>query len=632
MTAGLDWVVTLEGCVCWAQSGPSCVPRTIEAPYVRLALDAVAVAAGFDRLTTLSLCGRHIPVAAVYAENLAALPGQALRSLRLHGSYLPEREILALVRALRHLRSLDLSGADVTESGFASLAAGFSGLETLRLGSASPSDPDHRFTPTLVVSRVPVWLQSLTGLTGLSLRGLDVGDEVADLACLPRIETLDLGETLISDAVSTALCGAPHLRHVRVDRTRLTDSGCAAIAAASNLVSFDASQTRAGPKTLAALGALLLEGLSLAATDYSDADAANLARLDGLRCLDVSNTQATSATVRALRALPRLSNLKMTGCRLDGQGLEACRDLPALTYLAASCVAPDWTSLGTFEPLKDLQAPLTDLVHIPQHLERLASQTSLPAGADLSTGERLESLFIGGNAAILAGLDSRAMPRLREFICQGADVSDAVLAALAARPAIEALYVSDNPFSTTGLEALRHAPYVHTLELRNIPLAGEAIGILTSLPHLHCLDVPGTGLTDRQVGGLAAAPNLQSLALDAGQITDVSMAALAGRDTLVELYVYGAGLTPGKVGFIAKLASLQELNLMDERLTDDLAEAIAALPALRLLRAYECDASAIRRLSHIRPKLRLFPPARPESGEIARTSEGRVPSRQMSWT
>jgi hypothetical protein len=575
-------------------------------------------------LVELSLRGRHFPTQATGSNELATLSGAEILSLRLQGSFLLEQEVVDLVASLPRLRCLDLAGADVTLAGLEKLGAILRRLHTLRLGYAPPSGSDHRFTPTLHASRVPDVIGSLTGLKSLSVRGLDVSDEVAEIACFATLERLDLGETRVSDATVARLATSRHVRRLLLDQTGITDAGCAKLAGASNLVSLDLGGTQAGSKTLDALVSLDALGyLGLSQNPYGDDFAPKLARLRSLQSLDLSYTRASALTVKALAALPMLRTLNLMGCRLNAGAMEACRDLASLTFLTASCDGPPWPILASLEPLKELEAPLDNLERVPRHLVKLHGRTSLPAGADFSSAERLESLFVRGGASALIGLCKQALPRLREFGCQSADVTDQVLVILAARPAIEALYVSGNSFTDVGLRAFRGADYVHTLELRDVDLRPDVIQTLVSLPRLHCLDLPGTGLSDRDVAGLIAAQNLQSLALDPDQITDVSMGALARCPTLVELYVYKTALTPGKVKLIARLPTLHELNLMDVHLTEDLAAEIAVLPALRMLRTAARDPAATARLVNARPDLRLDPPAGSKPNELTITARGR---------
>jgi len=120
-----------------------------------------------------------------------------------------------------------------------------------------------------------------------------------------------------------------------------------------------------------------------------------------------------------------------------------------------------------------------------------------------------------GASALAGALDRGALPRLESLQLAHAAVGDAGLAALAPalrrRPALEMLYLEDNPFGDEGLAALLAPP----------PPAGTPPPAAGGLKKLEWLDLTNTQVTNTGCATLASA-------LDRGALPALKMLCLDG--------------------------------------------------------------------------------------------------------
>jgi hypothetical protein len=208
--------------------------------------------------------------------------------------------------------------------------------------------------------------------------------------------------------------------------------------------------------------------------------------------------EAAAALCRrmGMQSCKELRVAKMVNCYRKGLSVD---DLATLGTL--SSVLPALESLSLFEPTAGPDG-------VPRLAERLGAG-ALPAVTFLD----LRSMHVGGAGALAlaAALGRGALPRLEVLFLGGAAIGDAGLVALAPAlrrlPALEYLYLHQNPWGDEGLAALVVPPP---------PPAGALpppTGVLTKLKTLTLSD---TQITDAGCAALAAA--LDSGALPALEV------------------------------------------------------------------------------------------------------------------
>jgi Leucine-rich repeat (LRR) protein len=252
------------------------------------------------------------------------------------------------------------------------------------------------------------------------LESLDVGDAnmtdagVASLGRLTRLRILHLGGRPITDAALVHLEALTGLEILSLDRTPVTDAGLVHLKGLANLRILQLASTQVGDTGLAYLeGLASLEDLTLDSTKVGDAGLAHLSRLPRLRMLQLDSTWVTDAGLVHLGGMTNLEELNLAHTQVSGPGLAHLRPLVGLTDLHLS------------------RTPVTDdgLAHLAR-LTRLSalylSKTRITdAGlAHLAGLTGLESLSIDGTAVNDAGLRHlEKLTRLKLLMAYDAQVT-----------------------------------------------------------------------------------------------------------------------------------------------------------------------------------------------------------------
>ncbi len=205
------------------------------------------------------------------------------------------------LRAFRHLRTMDLSGAEVSP-GFLSLLS--------------------RDAPTVV---------------RLNLRQSEVLDSQLLELQLPRLTDLRVRETAITDSSLAAIARLTTLERLDLAQSRVTLGGVTQLEALPVLHRLDLRGIRKG----SASGARFVPGcmsqlreLYLADTELGDDLLLSITQwASSLEYLDVSQTAISDASVAAFQGMSELQSLNVAGTGLTQSGLESLLDIPALSLL-----------------------------------------------------------------------------------------------------------------------------------------------------------------------------------------------------------------------------------------------------------------------------------------------------------
>ena len=403
-------------------------------------------------------------------------------------------QLLGTLRGMEHLTSLWLNGCkQVTDAGLAHVAE-LPNLRHLTLGG------------TAVTDLAP--LARLTALETLQLQGARVTDAgLAALAQLPNLRTVDLMWTPTGDGAIAALAGKPALGDFR-SGMQVTDRGLAL------LREFPAWRTWREPAPPIELTSfdtppnyLLLRGR------FSDAGLRQLHGLDGLFALnlDQSDNGIGPAGVAELAALPHLAWLAYPA---GDAAMAAIAALPAFRFLSCQDTAATddgWVALARSRTLAGLWGRET-LNLTDRGFRALAA---MPTMAQLSVG----LAHVSDSALALLP----AMPALRHLMPMG--VPDAGYRHIGRRAGLEELTLMY--CRNTGDEASRH---------------------LTALPRLRKYFASYNHITDRTPELLATIPSLEEVTFSAcAGITDAGVVKLAALPRLRRVDVSGQGITAAVV-------------------------------------------------------------------------------------
>lgn len=126
-------------------------------------------------------------------------------------------------------------------------------------------------------------------------------------------------------------------------------------------------------------------------------------------------------------------------------------------------------------------------------------------------------------------------------------MTDAVLARVAALPGLTALGLSNSPRLTdAGLAVLAGMPQLRHLDLSGCPITDEALAVLRELPDLEMINLGGTRVTDAGVAYLAGCTRLRQVDLFHTATGDGAIRSLSGKPHLHE-FKSGARVTDAGV-------------------------------------------------------------------------------------
>lgn len=299
-------------------------------------------------------------------RGLAWLPkATGLRQLELADTAISD----ALVRrlALPALQEIDLGGRPVTAATWLGLLAGAPDLTVAVLGPNRRVDDAvaaaalaHPGLTVLGLGDTSVTSAGLVGLAGtpmlreldlhgtavraldalvgavaletLSLRRTEITDlDVAPLATLRGLASVDVGETALTAPALRTLAALPALRALYADGTEVTAPVLAALGAAPALEVVVIDGALVDEAALAPLQARDLHELSLGATAVGDGVAALLPAWPRLRVLSLAGTRVTDAVLPAIIALPALHTLNLSATAV--QAIAPLAGLPRLAVL-----------------------------------------------------------------------------------------------------------------------------------------------------------------------------------------------------------------------------------------------------------------------------------------------------------
>jgi hypothetical protein len=581
------WFDLADGRIVYEQRGPDRYLASIDAYWALLTSQGAQALKNVPRLRVLGLSGQHFPTFKIDADKIQQLIDfGGVEELRLNGAALPSEIVRMLFSSLSDLDSVDARGVALDSIGLESLINNSPNLRKLQVGS-TVSRSFHRFPYSALSFSTLNKLAELKALDSLAVRGLPLStDELVSVISSHNLVSLDCGETnLTTDALQRL--SLRHLSSLDADLCRL-DENCGRVLASEYpyLAHLNLSGNPIGDIGINALTSLEgIRSLKLSRTEASDASADAISRLEILESLDLSDNSLSSAAVKRIAEnSPQLRELRVS--RVEPDSMEVLRNIDRL-YISGSGSEAFYDALQSVSGVVELTAnfPPGQRQSLPSNLKKLTVNSPIdPASlGSIFQSSSIEMLFIQTEGGAYTQLKDSDLLMLRDLYAPAQGLTDDSMLRLAARPRLEALYISDNPLiSDVGVSHLAESKHLHTLELRNTVVSNQVIDTLVALPSLHCLDVPGTGVSADAVAGLGNANVLQSLALDPTQITLGSISGLARLETLIELYVYG-NATSQQLGFLQELPHLHELVLFG--MSDDpaLAPAIASIETLRQL-------------------------------------------------
>jgi Leucine-rich repeat (LRR) protein len=201
-------------------------------------------------------------------------------------------DALEPLRALKHLRILDLSRTTVSAAGIEKMI-GLPALRQLYLDQCPGIDDAA--------------LEQLGRLTDLELVAVEdtpITDQgLRHVGQLRKLHTLMLDRCKITDQGIAQLTGLTELRSLGLGHTGISDASLERLKDLTQLSDLTLTQTKISDAGVAHLGSLNLEEINLRQTPITDAALKHIEGMPRLRQLDVRGTKVTPAGIKRLRIL-----------------------------------------------------------------------------------------------------------------------------------------------------------------------------------------------------------------------------------------------------------------------------------------------------------------------------------------
>jgi Leucine-rich repeat (LRR) protein len=244
--------------------------------------------------------------------------------------------------------------------------------------------------------------------------------DLAQLAAIPTLQSLDLSLTRITDHGMQQLKTAPNITDLNLRYAELvTDEGVAAIKDWKHL-----------------------KRINLRGTHITDTTLEHLAGIETLESIDVGFAQITDVGPDRLAGLPHLKELTLGGNKLTDVGLQPLRHLQTLTYLDIGGVQRTDSGLWSIN-LGDRGIETIATLRELRELRLAGTAVSAASIEKLDTLNKLERIELQGCKRI--GDDAApamaALPALQIADLKGTAFTEAGVRDLkAARPNAQALY------------------------------------------------------------------------------------------------------------------------------------------------------------------------------------------------
>jgi Leucine-rich repeat (LRR) protein len=425
---------------------------------------------------------------------------------------------------------------------------------------------------------------------GLAAEGQMTDKLLGDVSGIESVSSLELGGSkMLTDDGVRHLARLPHLKHLDLSGTAITDRALDVL--------------RHLPE---------LETLSLAMTHVTDAGIAQLSACEKLERVNLSWTHTGDGAIRALAGKQHLRHL-WSGNLVTDAGLALLHELPVFKRwhggveemgLTSYQAGPNYLFLrGSFtdrgmvqlrgldglfalnldaKELAVTAAGLAPLVTLP-HLGWLAFDADDDAMPYIAAMPTLRFLAcqdtVAGDDGFIALSRSRSIEYIWGRRCH--DLRRRGFIALSTMPTLRALSVSCLNVDDIGIATLPSFPALRELMPMDVPDEGyRHIGHceqLESLVLMYCRDT-----TDRATEHLVGLPALERYFASYTRITDRTPELLSEIGSLESVTFDGcAGVTNAGIAALARLPKLRELRVSGARITADVADAFPAGVSVR---------------------------------------------------
>jgi internalin A len=351
----------------------------------------------------------------------------------------------------------------------------------------------------------------------------------------------------------------PKLGSLLLQRTRVTDLGLEQIRGVSHLRELDLSRLPISDAGLANVRALPdLQSLWLAETRVTDAGLASLPDLPRLDTLFLDNTAITENGIVALQPIKNLKVLSVRGLhRIDDSAIPRLVHLQSLLKLD---IRDCHISAYGFASLK---AALPNL-----HID-WSEPNDAAAKAVLGAGGTVDVMLDTGgdkrHVKTIAELPTQAF-RLAAVELPGTRASlDQLILAMKHRglDRLVSIDLSNTPLDDGDVDRLQSPPTVRALSVAGTHVTDKCLAHLKGWQALERLNINGTAIHGSGLLHLQSLPALRDLYLGGPNVNELFLVELSGLKQLERLGLSKCTLSTHALKTLAQLTQLRELDLSE---------------------------------------------------------------------
>lgn len=386
-------------------------------------------------------------------------------------------------------------------------------------------------------------IASLTNLRELVLR--QAGVKGHPLESFHKLEALDVTLCPFDDQGLANVAGMPGMRRLWIGDTLITDAGMSALSKLEKL-----------------------EDLDLHGTAITDAGFAQLRGLKSLKKLNLMGVNVTDASMDIVAGFKELEELNLYRTKVSNAGVSR---LKGLSHLAEIDLRYSRVGRGGIDELR---------AALPSARLRFVEQTVRAKASPAASKTVQDTVTLAGTGVTDADL-AKLSTSIRNLNLEATEIGDAGLANLSRLTALEELVLDSTSVSDTGLAYLKTLSNLRRLRLANTYVEGDGLTHLLSLARLVDLNLTGSPVGNSTIEILARFPALRRLSLQSTDIADgVKLDEL---QQITELDLAATDLTDAGIPPLAKLQNLRILILRDARFTDKGLPNLSSLTSLESL-------------------------------------------------
>lgn len=268
-----------------------------------------------------------------------------------------------------------------------------------------------------------------------------------------KITGVDFRASWVMDSDLRRLATLPHLTHLNLSLTRITDQGMQELKNLAGIVDLDLRFAEyVTDEGLAAIkGWKKLKRLSVHGTKISDTTLDHISGITTLETVDVGSAMITDVGIERLAALPNLKSLTMGGNELGDAGLQALRQIPGLVFLDLSGRQGTDSNVWT---ISMSEVGLDAILSLKDLRELRFGCTSLGVGVE---GTRFAT--VAATSVTDRWLEKmKSLSKLERLKLQGCDrIDDKALAPLTTFPALREVDLTGSAVTGKGVALLQSA-------------------------------------------------------------------------------------------------------------------------------------------------------------------------------